>query len=248
MTYKTMTPIDKLRDYIGVASTMTTSQRQDAPPASPDNTPPRAGFVHDGGGPRAGSGPLEHLSTDRARLEAEGPPFNHDAPPDGEIGRLHELEDSEHAIDFDRELGPLTYLGGGVWSNGRHGRTMGDHGSVRGWRRHVAKPITPSPDAGIEAVKAVKAEVRGLRAEVDELGKMFRELHSSAGEAVADLETRQNGLSVTQTEHSKCLDELELQGRAVRRFVELLSGYVPRGPHMGLELARIEREERERNK
>jgi hypothetical protein len=176
-------------------------------------------------------------STDRARLEAEGWCF--DFPPEGELGEEHELLlDEISSCAGDPKTG-WKYLGEDhgfyEWRHPtRPGRlpAMGDAGcSVLAWRR--AKPIAPSPDAGIEAVQA----------EVAALSRRVSELYEASVDALKDAE---NGLGGAIDVLGKRLDELELQGRVTRRFVELLSGYVPRGPHMGLELARIEREERER--
>jgi hypothetical protein len=85
----------------------------------------------------------------------------------------------------------------------------------------------PSPDAGIEAVKA----------EVAALSRRVSELYEASVDALKDAE---NGLVGAIDAQGKRLDELDLQGRVVRRW---MNASVPVQTY-----ERIEREERERNK
>ena len=91
-------------------------------------------------------------------------------------------------------------------------------------QKHQAKPIAPSPDAGLEAVKAEVAELRRR------LDTVLPEISNNASAALEYCR-----------EHSKRLDELELQGLIFRRYVRLYASALELDA-----LARIEREEREK--
>jgi hypothetical protein len=95
------------------------------------------------------------LSTDRARLEAEGWCF--EAPSDEQVGETHDC----------LRKGDLFSSAMGYYEPRRWGLKQlswhTDGGSVIAWRHaesERSKPIAPSPDAGIEAVKAEVAELR----------------------------------------------------------------------------------------
>jgi hypothetical protein len=197
-----------------------------------------------------------HLSTDRARLEAEGWCFE-EVSNSREIGQEHEL-----LLDDSRIV--RLPCGPNQWWGFQERTWVSGGGHVLAWRR--AKPVATSPDAnrwhcpdcgtGVAAdedgccatcgrdctpvavaVESPDAGIEAVKAEVAELKK-----------TAADAFAVERGFAIATERARKIevrLDKLELQGRVTRRFVELLSGYVPRGPHMGLELARIEREERE---
>jgi hypothetical protein len=199
------------------------------------------------------------LSTDRARLEAEGWCF--EVPPESEAGQMHELMVKDSASDVLRKL---KYDGrdesgasdGAVCSWGGTARVMGDSWSVLAWRR--AKPVAPSPGQVIgKVVYRGKAEPRtveppesdagleAVRAEVAELERRMtrrqRQAQDHEGRLAALERDSHKPVDFTPVvaELRGRLDELELQGLVVRRALE----------HQGFALnyfARIEREERER--
>ncbi len=179
-----------------------------SPPASPDDTPPEP-------------------PTDRARLEAEG--WSFEAPPESEVGQMHELLPRD-PTDEQAKQTPLCYQGFDgmkpsepTWGGGAAGwRIMGEDWSVLAWRR--AKPLAPSPTAGIEEVKA---EVADAHRRVECLLVRLETLEKLAGY------------------EGKRLNELEIKARVMARWVtgdyQLASG------ETGCDLLmRLEREERER--
>jgi NTP pyrophosphatase (non-canonical NTP hydrolase) len=159
------------------------------------------------------------LSTDRARLEAEGWCF--EAPPPGEIGNWHDVlfcgkvyQGTYARLNYEQWCSSSSLMN---W----HEATLCAPGDVTAWRR--AKPIAPSPDAGIEAVKAEVARLDGrVHALEDSVDRLFAQ--------------------------GKRLAELELQGSVTRKLA--VAALLAPGPVSEKDipdaLARIERLEHER--
>jgi hypothetical protein len=159
--------------------------------------------------------------------ERDERPWNYDAPPDSEIGQLHELLDSEHAVAEDCGRGPLPYTGlQGDDPSWDSDRLMGRGWSVKAWRRAAPaqQPLDGMPKPPLDGMTGNAME------RLDKLEKELATVTAGAGaciETVFELERRIKGL--------------ELDGRAVRRWIEEDpdDGELPKDT-----LARIEAEEK----